>query len=140
MTAGHLSADASESEDETQWTEREADNLKDVKDMSILATDDGSENVVDDGESDDDDTPQVKGLPQLTTVQDKDLPQLDTAQDKNLPQIDPVLAMLFRQDRFLAPARSIRELQQHEVVRGWPQTVVHVRPEGIPWVQQLLSA
>ncbi|MDO9408588.1 GNAT family N-acetyltransferase [Patulibacter sp.] len=51
----------------------------------------------------------------------------------------PVLAMLFRQDRFLAPFRSIRELRQNGVVKGQPQTVVHVRPEGMSWVKQVLS-
>lgn len=51
-----------------------------------------------------------------------------------------VLTLLFRQDRFFKPFRSIRELQENGVVKRAPQTMIHVPREGIQWVKQVLDA
>lgn len=50
-----------------------------------------------------------------------------------------VLAILFRQDRFIEPAWGIAELQRQGVVRGWPQSITRVGEGGAAWVHQQLS-
>ena len=51
-----------------------------------------------------------------------------------------VLAILFRQDRFIEPAWQLAELEANGVLRAWPQTIVRVPPEGCRWLGQQLSA
>jgi hypothetical protein len=50
-----------------------------------------------------------------------------------------VLAILFRQDRFIDPAWQLAELEANGVLRAWPQTIVRVPPEGCRWLGQQLS-
>ncbi len=50
-----------------------------------------------------------------------------------------VLAMLFRQDRFLDPPIPLRELQNGQAVRRAPQTTVSVRKEGVAWLRQRIA-
>lgn len=47
-----------------------------------------------------------------------------------------VLAILFRQDRFIEPPWQLAELQANRVLRAWPQTVVRVTEEGSEWLRQ----
>lgn len=50
-----------------------------------------------------------------------------------------VLAILFRQDRFIDPPWQLAELQANGVVRGWPQAIVRVSEKGCIWIRQQLS-
>ena len=50
-----------------------------------------------------------------------------------------VLAILFRQDRFIEPPWQLAELQANGVVRGWPQTIVRVSEKGCIWIHQQLG-
>lgn len=47
-----------------------------------------------------------------------------------------VLAILFRQDRFIDPPWQLPELHANGVLRGWPQTIVRVSMEGCRWLRQ----
>ncbi len=47
-----------------------------------------------------------------------------------------VLAILFRQDRFIEPPWQVGELQTNGVLRAWPQTIVQVSEEGCKWIRQ----
>jgi GNAT superfamily N-acetyltransferase/predicted nucleic acid-binding protein len=49
-----------------------------------------------------------------------------------------VLAILFRQDRFIEPPWQLGELQANRVLRAWPQTIVRVTREGSRWLRQQL--
>lgn len=50
-----------------------------------------------------------------------------------------LLAILFRQDRFIEPPWPLAELQANGVLRAWPQTIVRVPPEGCRWLGQQLG-
>jgi hypothetical protein len=50
-----------------------------------------------------------------------------------------VLAILFRQDRFVESPWQLDELQGNGVLRGWPQTIVRVGEKGCIWVRQQLD-
>ena len=50
-----------------------------------------------------------------------------------------VLAILFRQDRFVESPWQLDELQGNGVLRGWPQTIVRVGEKGCTWVRQQLD-
>ena len=50
-----------------------------------------------------------------------------------------VLAILFRQDRFIEPPWQLAELQANGVLRGWPQTIVRVSEKGCIWIHQQLG-
>lgn len=52
----------------------------------------------------------------------------------------PVLALRFRQDRFLEPPLTIDELKDAEAVRRAPQTIHRVQQEAIPWLIAQLDA
>jgi hypothetical protein len=61
------------------------------------------------------------------------------AQIENLARsVNPVLAITFRQDRFIDPPWYIEELRLAQVVRGTPQTIVCVREEGMSWLRSRL--
>ncbi len=61
------------------------------------------------------------------------------AQIENLARsVNPVLAITFRQDRFIDPPWYIEELRLARVVRSAPQTIVCVREEGMRWVSSQL--
>lgn len=51
-----------------------------------------------------------------------------------------VLAILFRQDRFVEPPWQLAELEAHGVVRAWPQTIVQVSERGCQWLREQLGA
>lgn len=51
-----------------------------------------------------------------------------------------LLAILFRQDRFLEPPWSLVDLQVAGAVRSWPQSIAAVREEGLGWVHDQLNA
>ena len=50
-----------------------------------------------------------------------------------------VLAILFRQDRFIDPPWQLAELENYKVLRSWPQTIVRVSEEGCAWIRQKLD-
>ncbi len=50
-----------------------------------------------------------------------------------------VLAILFRQDRFIDPGWGLDELHAHGVVRGWPQSITQVGEAGAQWVHSQLT-
>ena len=50
-----------------------------------------------------------------------------------------VLAILFRQDRFVDPVWSLSELQANGVLSGWPQSITQVRGRGAAWVHSRLT-
>ncbi len=50
-----------------------------------------------------------------------------------------VLAILFRQDRFIEPPWQLAELQAYGVLRTWPQTIVRVGEKGCTWIRQQLD-
>jgi hypothetical protein len=50
-----------------------------------------------------------------------------------------VLAILFRQDRFIEPPWQLDELQANGVLRGWPQTIVRVGEKGCTWIRHQLD-
>lgn len=54
--------------------------------------------------------------------------------------VDGVLAIRFRQDRFMDPAWTLAELLQERVVTSWPQSITQVRGAGAAWVHQQLGA
>jgi hypothetical protein len=47
-----------------------------------------------------------------------------------------VLAILFRQDRFVDPPWQLAELEAKRVLRAWPQTIVQVNEKGCKWIRQ----
>ncbi|WP_353953575.1 GNAT family N-acetyltransferase [Knoellia sp. S7-12] len=49
-----------------------------------------------------------------------------------------VLAIRFRQDRFLEPPITLTDMQLAGALRSWPQSITRLRQQGIPWVQDLL--
>lgn len=51
-----------------------------------------------------------------------------------------VLALLFRQDRFLEPPIALAELMGARAVSRAPQTTIAIHPEGIPWLTMRLGA
>jgi rRNA-processing protein FCF1 len=51
-----------------------------------------------------------------------------------------VLALLFRQDRFLEPPIRLRELVGARAVSRAPQTTISINSEGIPWLTARLAA
>lgn len=54
-------------------------------------------------------------------------------------RVGGVLAVLFRQDRFVDPPRDLAELQASQVVAAWPQSITQVRGEGVQWVHDRLA-
>jgi GNAT superfamily N-acetyltransferase/rRNA-processing protein FCF1 len=50
-----------------------------------------------------------------------------------------VLAILFRQDRFIEPPWHLDELQENGVLRGSPQTIVTVGEKGCTWIHHQLD-
>lgn len=50
-----------------------------------------------------------------------------------------VLAILFRQDRFIEPPWHLDELQDNGVLRSWPQTIVRVGEKGCTWIHHQLD-
>jgi GNAT superfamily N-acetyltransferase len=50
-----------------------------------------------------------------------------------------VLAILFRQDRFIDPPWHLAELQANDVVTSWPQSITNVREGGAQWVHDRLA-
>lgn len=59
---------------------------------------------------------------------------------KQMTRSRPVLAILFRQDRFVDPPMELDELMEAGVVRGAPQTVGCARPEGFEWLLGRINA
>jgi hypothetical protein len=55
-------------------------------------------------------------------------------------RVGGVLAILFRQDRFIEPPWELAELQHYNVVTTWPQSITQVRDGGAKWVHQQLVA
>jgi hypothetical protein len=51
----------------------------------------------------------------------------------------PLLAILFRQDRLLHPAWSLKMLQAHEVIKRAPQSIAEVRDGGKTWIHSQLA-
>jgi len=51
----------------------------------------------------------------------------------------PVLSILFRHDRFLENPIGNREMLQNGLVRGAPQAIYRVRPEGFEWLINRLA-
>lgn len=54
-------------------------------------------------------------------------------------RVGGVLAILFRQDRFLDPPWDLGELQANGVITGWPQSITQVRGRGAQWVRDRLA-
>ena len=50
-----------------------------------------------------------------------------------------VLAVLFRQDRFIDPPWTLPELQANGVLTSWPQSITKVRERGAQWVNEQLA-
>ncbi|PPF33359.1 GNAT family N-acetyltransferase [Pseudoclavibacter sp. AY1H1] len=51
-----------------------------------------------------------------------------------------VLTILFRHDRFPDQVWPVRELNENQVLKSWPQSITRVRnKEGIAWVEQRLN-
>lgn len=50
-----------------------------------------------------------------------------------------VLAILFRQDRFVDPPWNLTELQANSVITAWPQSITQVRGGGVQWVHDQLA-
>jgi len=59
---------------------------------------------------------------------------------KEMTRTRPVLAILFRQDRFVDPPMELHELIEAGVVRGAPQTVGSASPEGFEWLLGRINA
>ena len=55
-------------------------------------------------------------------------------------QAGPTLAVLFRMDRRVAPAWSMKELTREAGVRRVPQSITELSPEGAAWVRRRLAA
>jgi L-amino acid N-acyltransferase YncA len=55
-------------------------------------------------------------------------------------RVGGVLAILFRQDRFIDPPWDLTELQANDVVATWPQSITQVRARGAQWVHDQLRA
>lgn len=49
-----------------------------------------------------------------------------------------VLAIRFRQDRFLDPPWSLAELQAAGVLKKWPQSIIRLRQRGAAWIRERL--
>jgi hypothetical protein len=54
-------------------------------------------------------------------------------------RVGGVLAVLFRQDRFIDPHWELSELQANAVVTAWPQSITQVRGRGAQWVNDRLT-
>jgi hypothetical protein len=55
-------------------------------------------------------------------------------------RVRPVLAILFRQDRFIHPHWTRAELNRQGVMTAWPQTIGRARQEGVEWLNAQLGA
>jgi predicted RNA-binding protein with PUA-like domain len=49
-----------------------------------------------------------------------------------------VLAIRFRQDRFLEPPITLADMKMAGALKSWPQSITRLRQQGIPWVRDLL--
>ncbi len=49
-----------------------------------------------------------------------------------------VLAIRFRQDRFLEPPITLADMQLAGALRSWPQSITSLRPQGMAWMRDLL--
>lgn len=49
-----------------------------------------------------------------------------------------VLAIRFRQDRFLEQPLTLADMKMAGALRSWPQSITRLRQEGMPWVRDLL--
>jgi hypothetical protein len=49
-----------------------------------------------------------------------------------------VLAIRFRQDRFLEPPITLADMKMAGALTSWPQSVTRLRQQGMPWVRDLL--
>lgn len=49
-----------------------------------------------------------------------------------------VLAIRFRQDRFLEPPITLADMKMAGALRSWPQSITRVRQQGMPWLRELL--
>ncbi|NHA67729.1 GNAT family N-acetyltransferase [Phycicoccus flavus] len=49
-----------------------------------------------------------------------------------------VLAIRFRQDRFLEPPITLTDMKLAGALRSWPQSITRLREEGMPWMRDLL--
>ena len=54
-------------------------------------------------------------------------------------RVGGVLAVLFRQDRFVEPPWTLGELQANGVLTTWPQSITQVRERGLRWVHDQLA-
>jgi GNAT superfamily N-acetyltransferase len=50
-----------------------------------------------------------------------------------------VLAILFRQDRFLDPPWRLAEVVGKKLLQTWPQSVTEVKKEGMEWLRRVLA-
>lgn len=62
------------------------------------------------------------------------------AQVSEMSATNPVLALLFRQDRFLDQPITLRELKREGALAGAPQTINRIDQEAIPWLISRLGA
>jgi GNAT superfamily N-acetyltransferase len=51
----------------------------------------------------------------------------------------PVLAILFRQDRFVEPPWNLADAVGNGLLKSHPQSITKVREEGVPWLRQGLA-
>lgn len=49
-----------------------------------------------------------------------------------------VLAIRFRQDRFLEPPITLADMKMAGALRSWPQSITRLRLQGMPWVRDQL--
>jgi len=54
-------------------------------------------------------------------------------------RVRPLLAILFRQDRFIEPPWSRELLNDQGLLTGSPQTIGRVRKEGLRWLHERLA-
>jgi hypothetical protein len=54
--------------------------------------------------------------------------------------VNGLLAIRFRQDRFIQPEWPLTELRLAKVLTSWPQSVTKVRGEGVGWVRRQLES
>jgi len=51
----------------------------------------------------------------------------------------PVLAILFRQDRFLDPVWELHEVICKGLLKSWPQSITRIKEEGVTWLHEQLG-